>query len=189
MKCITIRVFDCLSLFLSVCLSVCLCFYEFLIPHLSLSLYLPILATLSLCTHLICFHCFTSIPSIHFLFPLTLILHRYHIDYAVMILICWWSWLITILTLNNTDMAIIVWIALNLVGFDLIMSHLFYCNLICYISSYAILLCSIVLWSASLWWLWPGLLTYCDHTWLDLTWCDLIWFDFIWLYIMWYYER
>ena len=143
-----------LSFFVSVCLS------EFLIPYLSystsftLSLSAYLSDSLCVCTHLICFRCFPPnvfrIPFFHPFFPLTLILHRYHNDHAVMILISWWSWLITILFTNNIDTANIVWIALNLVGFNLMMSHLFYCNPICYILSYAILLCSIVLWSASL---------------------------------------
>ena len=131
------------------------------------SLYLPILATIFLCTHLICFpsNAFL-IPSFHSLFPLTLILHRYHIDYAVMILICWWSWLITILTYKNIEKANFVWIALKLVGLDLIMSHLFYCNLICYIYrtlfyflvSYCVI---IVAWITHL-------------SWSYWTWCDFI---------------
>ena len=92
-----------LSFFMSICVS------EYLISHLRLSLclYVPILATFFLCRHLICFHCFVLtvflIPSFHSPFPLTLILHRYHNDHAVMILIFWWSWLITILTFNASS--------------------------------------------------------------------------------------
>ena len=127
--------FRCLShppipVFLRVCLSFCLS--EFLIPYLSysisftLSLSAYLSDSLFLCTHLICFHFFSAnvflIPSFHSFFPLTLISHRYHNDHAVMILMFWWSWLIIILTFNNINMANVVWIALNLVGFDLSLS-------------------------------------------------------------------
>ena len=146
LKCITISGFDCLSLFLFVCLCVCpsvFLSFLFLIFHsLSLSAYLS--DSLSMHTWKSAITVFPPnvflIPSFRSFFPLTLTLHRNHIDYAVMILIFWWSRLISILTFNNIDTANFVWIALNLVGFDLI----------CYISSDAILHCSIVLWSASL---------------------------------------
>ena len=146
MKCITISGFNCLSLFLfvcvCVCLSVCLTFLFLIFHSLSLSAYLS--DSLSMHTWKSAFTVFPPnvflIPSFHSWSPLTLILHWYHNDHAVMILIYWWSWLISILTFNNIDTANFVWIALNLVGFDLI----------CYISSDAILHCSIVLWSASL---------------------------------------
>ena len=133
-------------------------FYICFIPHLLLSLYLylyvPILATFFLCRHLICFHCFVpqclSHPFLLLSFPLTLILHRYHNDHAVMILIFWWSWLITILTIN----------ASSIVTFSAIFHRtLFYC---------IVSFCEVLHWD-----------NYGDHTWLDLTWLDLISFHFI----------
>ena len=58
-------------------LHICLSFWIIYSSSFTLSLYLPILATLFLCTHLICFHCFSPyvlrIPSFHSFFPPILI--------------------------------------------------------------------------------------------------------------------
>ena len=71
-------------------LHVCLSFWTIYSSSFTLSLYLPILATLFLCTHLICFHCFSPMSFTPLLSTPSLPRRRYHNDHAVMIPIFWW---------------------------------------------------------------------------------------------------